>query len=463
MATRGLASLSALALLRSVTGCTALVGDYRTEPPADAVIDTEPLCALERHAFVFEIDLEAHDHRSDLAAYYEAENSGLMAHFTRLERAHRDGEPSRGVTYLTGSAGIGKSFVLRRILSAFAESEQCSFTVSELLAEQAEELPFPVDLEPDLASLNGQTVFNRLPSCSKPASLELSDLLELGGCLTDGSVMPLVVIDGIDEVHSTTAALILEQVDRYLDGSSTGDPAFIHFLIAGRPEGFATWLTDPERTGDNQDKLDRFDLKAPRFRTAGDLEFRLRDALGFSGELEQLEAEGRFDDYLESLTRTIVAQPFLTYSLGNLAVGNVIIEHAAPGLDEDEEQLKAGLFDDILLRNGQTHGRPGTGSELDGVYLRALEDIAARYAVAVDEGGIFTVRAEDTIAIADDEGAPLGTVRVRDVLNRGGVAFLTSATARTTRYRFDPFWLHAHLVERRNQRLGQEHEYRTCN
>jgi hypothetical protein len=51
---------------------------------------------------------------------------------------------------------------------------------------------------------------------------------------------------------------------------------------------------------------------------------------------------------------------------------------------------------------------------------------------------------------------------VRNVLNRGGVAFLTSALTTTTRYRFDPFWLHAHLIERRNQRLDSEYEYRGC-
>ena len=62
----------------------------------------------------------------------------------------------------------------------------------------------------------------------------------------------------------------------------------------------------------------------------------------------------------------------------------------------------------------------------------------------------------------DDSGATLGEVSVRDVLNRGGVALLTSATASSTRYRFDPFWLHGHLVERRNQRTVTGYIYRSC-
>ena len=82
--------------------------------------------------------------------------------------------------------------------------------------------------------------------------------------------------------------------------------------------------------------------------------------------------------------------------------------------------------------------------------------------VDVNEDGIFTVRSEDTVTVADDEGELLGAVRVRTLLNRAGVAFLTSATSSTTRYHFDPFWIHAHLIERHNERKSESYEYRGC-
>jgi hypothetical protein len=120
------------------------------------------------------------------------------------------------------------------------------------------------------------------------------------------------------------------------------------------------------------------------------------------------------------------------------------------------------MFDDILLRNVGTHGRPGADSPLEGPYRGALEDIAARY-VEVDAQGRFSVRSEDTVEVFEDDGTSLGLLRVRNVLGRSGVAFLIDPGTKTTRYRFDPFWLHAHLIERRNERLYDNYSYQACN
>jgi hypothetical protein len=130
-------------------------------------------------------------------------------------------------------------------------------------------------------------------------------------------------------------------------------------------------------------------------------------------------------------------------------------------VNETEEQLKIGLFDDILQRATQTHGRPEAGGTLGGPYLRLLEEIAVRY-IGVGDDGVFEVLSEDTLDVRDDAGAVLGQVRVRDVLDRSGAALLTAAFASGTRYRFDPFWLHAHLVERYNQRTIPGYVYHPC-
>jgi hypothetical protein len=48
------------------------------------------------------------------------------------------------------------------------------------------------------------------------------------------------------------------------------------------------------------------------------------------------------------------------------------------------------------------------------------------------------------------------------VLDRSGIAVLDPADTILTRYRFDPFWIHIHLVERWNVRHVPGHRYRTC-
>ena len=117
------------------------------------------------------------------------------------------------------------------------------------------------------------------------------------------------------------------------------------------------------------------------------------------------------------------------------------------------------MYDNLLERNYQTHGRTeGYRSS----YGYILEEIAARYLDQVDEEGYFVVHFQDTVQVLDDDEKPIGEVRVRDVLDRSGIAFLAPGDFMTTRYRFDPFWIHAHLVEQRNQRLHPQYEYRGC-
>jgi len=438
-------------------GCTSLVGTY--EPDLE-LIDPAPLCAIERDAFAFDIDMDSDDALPDLESYYAAANPDFVEHLANVHQDYVDDEQTGSVTYLMGAAGVGKSFVLDSAVSAFADDEVCEIAISEWYEEKSATLSYEVSSAPDLATLDGDTVFNELAAHSDPSAFDLVDLLEAAGCYSDGALTPMVVIDGIDEIHDDAADQILEAVDKFvIEGKAGG---FVHFLVSGRPEGFWSWLTNPERDQRSTAIVESFDLIPPRYATAGDLDFRIRGYLDFTDQLVDLEASHEIDAYVASVTATIAAHPFLTYSTGNLAVGNVVIEQTAPGLDQNEHELKSGLFDDILLRDADTHGRPGNGGALDGAYRRVLEQIAARYAPEVDDLGVFTTRSNDVIPVTDDEGNHLGEVRVRDVLNRGGVAFLTSATNRTHRYRFDPFWLQSHLVERHNASRYPGYDYRGC-
>ena len=155
---------------------------------------------------------------------------------------------------------------------------------------------------------------------------------------------------------------------------------------------------------------------------------------------------------------TVAAKPTAAF---DAKFGNFVIDQTALELGTSERTLKARLFDDILERDVDTHGRPGADSEFDDVYRRALEDIAARY-VDVDSQGRFSVSPDDTVECFGEDGTSLGRLRVRDVLNRSGMAFLSDPRRTSTRYRFDPFWLHGHLIERRNERLNTGYQYQSC-
>jgi hypothetical protein len=437
-----------------------LVGDYTAALEGEALaVDASHLCDIERDQFIFEIDLTSNQANTSLEAYYEAANPELVRHLSSIATAFAAGESHARVTYVRGAAGIGKSFVTRNLTSAFDTAQQCSIEMADLFAGAANSLGFPVELAADLTTQDRETVFNRLPAVADEASFDLKRMLDAAGCVVDEQLLPLIILDGIDELHGNTSTLMLEAVDDFIRSGAPGAGRFVHFFISGRPEGFATWLNHPHRKETNTAIVDQFDLQAPRYGTAGDLEYRVRGYLDFARD-PPLAAD-EIAAHVKSFTEAVSKYPFLSYSIGNLALGNIAIEQTAPSLSVSEQSLKEGLFDDILLRNAGTHGRPGADSDLEGTYRRALEDVATKYAEVADDGR-FAVRSEDTIEAFDDAGRSLGTLRVRNLLGRAGVAFLTEPSTSTTRYRFDPYWLHAHLIERRNTRTLSGYVYRPC-
>jgi hypothetical protein len=450
--------VSACACCWALVGCEAFVGEYSADLDQSLVVDTSELCAIDR-TLAIPLHLDDADAEASLEDYYAAANPALVARLFEIAERFESGESHAGVTYLRGAAGVGKSFVTRNLTDAFDETEQCSIELADLFAASAESRGFEVELKADLATTNGEYVFNQLPTISEPRDFDIEALFDAIGCFDDGVLKPLIVLDGIDEVHDDSSRLILESVDDYVLTRDREAVPFVHVLISGRPEGFASWLTAAERTEENTALEGQFDLAAPKYDSAGDLAFRVEGYLEFAlGEAFNAEV---LAEYTESFTDALSRHPFLSYTIGNLAFGNYVIDQTAPGLDTSEVALKTRLFDDILGRNVSTHGRPGTESEFYESYRRALEDIAAKY-IDVSQQGDFTVGSDDTVEAFDVDGASLGRLRVRTVLNRSGIAFRTDPRTTTPRYRFDPYWVQAHLIERKNQRLNADYEYRTC-
>lgn len=454
-----IAAMSALAAVP--VACNVLVGDYTADLVDDPSVSSELHCQVERDAFVFEIDLSSEAALADLPAYFDAANPEITGHLSGVATAYQNGDSHARVTYIMGAAGVGKSFVARNILGGFSDTEKCTVKLSDLFGEDQNLLSFAVAPMPDLATLDGGLVFNELPTVADPSQFDLPSLFDAAGCNASGQLPPLIIIDDLDEVHDSTCTKVLEEVDEFILSGAPGAGHFVHVVVFGRSEGFYAWLADPRRNEQNNAIVDLFVLNAPRYQTAGDLEFRVIGYLDFTEQLAGIESAGLLPSYIESTTTAVANHGFLTYSTGNLAVGNIVVAQTAPGLDLNEEQLKQNILDELLVRAADTHGRPEPGTELGGPYLRALEDIAVRYP-NVSEQGVFIVRSEDTIVLKADDGTGLGEVRVRDVIDRSGIAVNTTANAATSRYRFEPFWIHGHLIERHNQREIDGYGYRNC-
>ena len=217
----------------------------------------------------------------------------------------------------------------------------------------------------------------------------------------------------------------------------------------GRPEGFAPWLKHSSRSP--PDDLRSFVLNGPLYANVGGLEFICRNYYTWQGESPKQE-------YVDSFIRQVSEYPFLTYSIRTLSTANFCVQQSRLNPDHTAASLRHQLYDNLLERNHLSHGRPRRHVS---AYGRMLEEVAARYLDQVDEEGFFIVPFEDTVEVLDDSGEMI-EVRVRDVLDRSGLAFLHPVSFMTARYRFEPFWVHAHLVERRNQRLYPGYAYRTC-
>jgi hypothetical protein len=309
-----------------------------------------------------------------------------------------------------------------------------------------------------LATLDESTTLNSLPGFVDPGAFSLPKFLEEQGCVVDGQVKPLLVLDGLDEIHTSSGHALLREIEQFLvDGGDT----FMHIVALGRPEGFAPWFADPMRGETTGKVVKLLRLKTPMYLTAGDIEFRLREYLDFAEQLDDAEASGELDEYIDSVLKALKRYPFLRYSLSNLAVGNVVLQHTAPGMDESEFTLKSKIFDDLIARDAETHGRPGTGSRYDTTYLRLLEYVAAIHS-NVNDKGEFTVSPTESVPLFSATGEVLGEVLATATLERSGLAYLASPTSTTRRFRFSPFWVHGYLAERYNKRTAPKYDYKGC-
>jgi hypothetical protein len=429
--------------------------------PSDAV-PIAHLCEIEE-AYVVEI-VEGPARGATLLDFFKLGNRELFEYIGELEQAYRAGEAHRGITYVWGPPAVGKSFVTRQLDDVFPE-DSCLVEIRELLGEDAEQLGFSITTRPDLVTLDGQVAFDSLPSVEPINDFELESLLQASGCRKDGRLVSMVILDALDEVGKETSEAILRAIDQLMLDVEGSDKPYIHVFVFGRPEGFAPWYQDPRRTEAVMEILHVFTLGGPYMQTSGDLVVFAEDEVPFIVGRETWEAmqdtgeaNRRIADYVEYIR----SHSILPYSIRSLALAGAIVDRSTFHPEDSEAELKSFLFDELLRRANETHGRPLAS---DDQYVRLLEEIAVVYGAEerIDEKGFFDVGANETVAVRDGNGQIVGDVLVRDVLDHSGIAFLNPASYASPRYQFYPIWLHSHLVEMYNQRLDADHRTRTCN
>lgn len=390
----------------------------------------------------------------DLPAYFEDENKEILRRLNSIVQKYSSHENHAGATYIVGPAGVGKSYFIDQLNMLPADATTRPIKLSQLFKRPGS--AFATEAAPDLRTSDGSITFNKLMRISQPTEFDFGQFLVRAGALRNGKTMSFVLIDDLDEIHEDSARLILKKLEEYLRKQKQG---FVHFIVFGRPEGFWPWLKHKDRKSLPNVTNSPLVLQAPAYKTTGDLEFRCKDYYRWKYKNDAPQ------EVISNFRERVKNHPFLRYTIRPLSAGNFVLNESVLWYRSESKKLKTiealrnGLFSDMMDRNRESHNRPSVN---DDKYMYILERTAA---FPIEEGrqigvnGFFEVYGYDFVDFTDIEGN-VYKVRVRDVLNRSGIAILDPAEVRRTRYRFEPFWLHAHLVEKWNQRNHPGHRYR---
>lgn len=414
---------------------------YRPAPPP--ILETKKLYDIEKQ--LIPLLEEGPAQYNDLRSYFKAANEALFQHLESIAREYREKEDHRGATYIAGTSGVGKSYLITQ-LDMLPRDATHTIKLSKLLGEPDNCLK-AVPL-PDLQTTDEHVVFNRLMGFAEPQAFDFHEFLVHAGAKRGNFMVPFIIIDDLDEIHEDSAKLLLEQLERYVTENGN---RFLHFLVFGRPEGFWPWLKHSDRLPPEGVTNSPYVLRGPEYETTGDLEFRCNNYYQWKYKRDAPQ------DVTADFMRRLQTYPFLRYTIRSLAAGNFVLNDSIVCYQTKSkrrkplEQLKSGLFSDFLDRNKESHGRPSMN---DDQYVLLLERTAAfplENERHIDTNGFFEVYSNDFVQLTDREGITR-KVRIRDVLNRSGLALLDPSEVRRTRYRFEPFWVHMYLIEKWNQR-----------
>ncbi len=453
------------------------------EPPVAtttaAPVDTQLLQRIESHVLPPCV-VAGPNAAQELADYYWQVNPELKDRFAQARRVFEEADrrPFRMVTLVSGSAGVGKTFIKQEIYSKkYPKAEVVKFDITEVYKRWRE--AGTIEDRRDLAA--GPVVLSTLPAIKQPTGHEFYDYL----AAQPGS---FYVIDALDEMHPDDYVSLLEQVERF---ASAPDRKYVHVAVFGRGAAFREyWQRHVGRVDTNQ--LALYVLNSPILKTRGDLFVSTWNYHGFAfklswapnaaqrvpmpladytrwvaagyaqaGEFASVEhlPSGDFDPSVQAtLIEWAEKYPYINAMLANLA-GNTMIreiveERSRQGLPYDERQVKEAYLQKWLERDTKSDNRPSQAKpQWLPLYLQLVEEVAVKYLREghLDEEGYFVVTDSDVVSVPY-QGQML-SFPVERVLNRSGLKSLDPRTPGDRKYRFEPFWFHRLFVDLYNERV----------
>jgi hypothetical protein len=427
--------------------------DRHLAPPE--IVSIDELCAIEKKLTPGLYEGPAR--QDSLLAYFEDANPRLFKHLRSIVKKHASGEEHRGATYIAGSSGVGKSYLIGQLDMLPKEVTSDTVKLSEFFKDKA--FPFETEEAADLQTVDGELIFNRLSRLTNPSEFDVNKFIVAAGATKGDKPLSFILIDDLDEIHEDSAKVILEELEAFINNSPDG---FAHFVVFGRPEGFWPWLKHSDRTPPPNVTNPPFVLQGPVYETTGDLAFRANNY--HIHKYHSLAPEEVISDFQGQLRQ----YPFLRYTIRPLSAGNFVLDEAFLSQrfplngHKSPEQLRMALYSDLIDRNKESHGLPASDDDQYAVLLQLAAVFPLRNDRTINSEGYFEVYVHDYIEFKDSKEI-WRRLRLRDVLNRSGIAYMDPCDVRRTRYRFQPFWIHAHLVESWNNRNHSEHKYRWCN
>lgn len=382
----------------------------------------------------------------------QPDNAKLLSRLNRL-LTDQSGLKRSTVTFVAGSAGIGKSFFLRRFWKRYPDDVH-RIKLSEIPKNFLEQVP---DLQIDPLPNYRFDPLSYMPSIKELGSVSLEKLFKMFDYDLNVRKHRVLLIDDLDEVSQPSAdyilRLVLDYRDVYLKANTNESRSLpLHFVVVGRPEAFAPTYHLYYRK--HKPIPDPFPLRLRTYRSSAEIGMFYDNYMKFvcPSYLKETGAERRDD-----VIWLIESHSYLKDSLRQLDLANRTIEAILSQLKAEGDvseinhtTIKKSLVSRLESRAKAKHFRPTTTQP----YRHLIEDIAAEKWSEVASDGFFLVAESDVESIRI--GDAVGRVRIEDALNRSGLATLDPADATERRYTFRPRWLHRYYVERHNERVRDE-------
>ena len=369
---------------------------------------------------------------TDQSEYCFAANEDLINLIQDLKTRYFDGQSHRGVTCISAPAGVGKSTLLRMLRRSGHLPDELTYTI---VLEDIQQR-FGAELISELSVSSGfDFVFSRLPSFVDNNAPSLISLFAGYNIDLENSFRPFLIIDSIDEIHPTSAKLLLENIQSDIEEFHFSE--FIHLFVVGRADGFRDFFTSPHGEITVPPPLP---MHVPKYLSTSDMR------VGVETSARYFHRESAIGP-----TMALIEQyDFIEESCFIQSLRGEIVKRAERYIVESvpAAMIKDDLFEYMIERNRLTHNRPGL--ELS-AYIAALESIAIKYAEITDPlTGYFAVGPLDNIpiSITIDGEVRVGEIAVLDILCRSGFIDISPLDVTKTKFRFYPSWIHEYLAKR---------------